>query len=302
MRGSIAAAISLIFLVTPTVGVWAQSTGYPTAIMPTIGAPLTIATCRDTVYNNGINGGSFYVNVANRTTHALLSVAIEFRYYDQDGTVIGERTLQTRLGTPLASADSGLYRFDNSMNLSEPVSAIVRASCRLQSAAFTGEKQWTYPQKWAEQLLPIAANDGTNIGSSGDDHAAPLSAHPSLKMTVSKAWNDSVNGALFVHDAVVIEGSDADATLTPGQLVLTMQLANGSKKQYFGLARPAPTYQKLNPLGSTTVTAYEVDPRNDLGAIGSLIVPAHGTVSVTVTFLVSDVVADPSANNTVAVR
>ena len=112
-----------------------------------------------------------------------------------------------------------------------------------------------------------------------------------------------VQGALFVHAALDIQGGSTDANLTPNMLMLTMQLSNGAKKSYGAMTQAAPTYQKLNPLGQTTQTAYEVDPKDDLGAIGSIIVPAHGTVHVIATFFVgTDVVADPTSNRQVALQ
>ncbi len=42
--------------------------------------------------------------------------------------------------------------------------------------------------------------------------------------------------------------------------------------------------------------------RRTTGALGTVVVPANGTVRVTVTFIVPDAVADPNANRGVAVR
>jgi hypothetical protein len=81
-----------------------------------------------------------------------------------------------------------------------------------------------------------------------------------------------------------------------------MHLANGASKEYTALPTSAPTYQKLNPLGSQTTTAYEVDPKVDLGGLGSIIVPAGGTVQVVATFLVPDVVANANDNRQVGLR
>jgi hypothetical protein len=92
----------------------------------------------------------------------------------------------------------------------------------------------------------------------------------------------------------------ADSTVTPSDFTLTMMLADGTGRTYAGMTQAAPTYQKINPLGNQLITAYEVDPQTDLGRMGSVAVPAHGTISVTVTFMVPDAVANPNDNRIMA--
>ena len=52
----------------------------------------------------------------------------------------------------------------------------------------------------------------------------------------------------------------------------------------------------------TNKAVSEVDPATEFGNLGSVIIPAHGTVSLTLTFPVSDAVADPTANQDVALH
>jgi len=126
--------------------------------------------------------------------------------------------------------------------------------------------------------------------------------HP-ITFTVTNAWNDTVNGTLFVHDAIAITGGADDVTVQPGDFALTMQLANGAKKSYGSMTEAAPTYQKLSALSPNNLTtAYEVDPKDDLGSIGPITVPAHGSVHVIITFQVPDTVAAPTDNRAVSLR
>jgi hypothetical protein len=145
-----------------------------------------------------------------------------------------------------------------------------------------------------------AAPSSTVAEAAVSPHSTPVSP---VAITVTNAWNDMVNGALFVHAAVRIDGAAQDANLAPTQFALTMRLANGAKKVYAAMSRSAPTFQKLNPLNvNTTTTAYEVDPKEDLGSIGSIIVPAHGTVHIVVTFEVDDTIADPNDNRQIILQ
>jgi hypothetical protein len=121
-------------------------------------------------------------------------------------------------------------------------------------------------------------------------------------MRVTNAWNDNVNGVLVVHDTVVLEGGPSEARVSPSDFVLTMLTAGGVRKTYRALANEAPTYQKFNALTKQNSLAYEVDPQSDLGRLGTIVIPAHATVQVTVSFSVGDPVADPNANRTVALR
>lgn len=81
-----------------------------------------------------------------------------------------------------------------------------------------------------------------------------------------------------------------------------MSLANGAKKLYPALAGGAPTYQKYNVITKECKTVYQIELKTDLGQLGTLIVPAHIDINVTVTFAVSDQVADASANRQVGLR
>ncbi len=133
--------------------------------------------------------------------------------------------------------------------------------------------------------------------------APPAVAAPPITFTVTKAWNDSVNGVLFVHDAITIAGGERDVELPPDAFALGMSLANGAKKSYTSLTQAAPTYAKYSPgAPNNTMTAYEVAPREDLGSIGTLTIPAHGNVRVIVTFQVVDEVADPTNNRNVTLK
>lgn len=127
-----------------------------------------------------------------------------------------------------------------------------------------------------------------------------------LKIEIKNAWNDMVNGVMYVHDAIVISGSQRDVTVGATEFTLTMTLANGGRKSYPALTRPAPSYSKYNVMANSgqggNVIVPEVDPRQDLGAIGPLVVPAGGVVTATVTFAVPDAVANASDDRAVALR
>jgi hypothetical protein len=273
----------------------------PTRIVATPNAPVVLTSCRSNIYDSarfeGIN------NAMNRSDVFLVTYAVRWNVYDHSGTSIYQYDANFRFDSNLAPGDQ--------TNKTNPIytnnlSSVGSVTCRLQSATFEGGKSWTYGRAWTGKLSPIPSSQSMNGGAQFGSQAsvAPSSdAQPSgLNIAVTNAWNDAVNGATFVHDTISIQGGASDVSLNPAQFTLTMSLANGARKTYYGLTQPAPTYQKLNPLGSTTMTAYEVDPRTDLGSIGSIIVPAHGNVTVTVTFAVPDVIANANDNKTVAVR
>jgi len=154
-------------------------------------------------------------------------------------------------------------------------------------------------QVMSAAVVPIVA------GPSGRATVLPNASSAegdTASITVTNAWSDTFNGAILVHDTISVTGGSADTTLTARQFALTMSLANGARKTYFGLTQAAPTYQKINPLGSTTMTAYEVAPKSDLGGLGSIVVPSHGNVTVTVTFVVPDALTNSSDNRSVVLR
>lgn len=121
-----------------------------------------------------------------------------------------------------------------------------------------------------------------------------------LSVAVANAWTDLVGGTLYVHDAIAIRDGDSDQSLQTSHIVLRMRLANGSLRSYSALAQPAPTYQRIDPLRSQTATVNEVDPSSDFGRIGTMTVPAHGSVTTTVTFAIADPVVDKSDDRDVS--
>jgi hypothetical protein len=149
---------------------------------------------------------------------------------------------------------------------------------------------------------------GGGAASGGRPAAANAAAAPARTATpftyvVTNAWNDSVNGVLFVHDAIAITGGDNDVTLQPDDFVIAMHLANGALKKYPSMTQPAPKYQKYNPADiQNPLLVPEVDVKEDLGSIGTMTIPAHGSVRIVVTFQVVDSVANPQDNRTISLR
>jgi hypothetical protein len=112
---------------------------------------------------------------------------VQIRFYDSDRAAIGQVTREMALEEPLARGDTSLLQLNAFTSLSEPSSAIAKATRRIQSAAFTGLKKWTYGQRWSEPLLPTpgqqsAADPGAGAGT------GPLSAAtPKLAVDVVNA-------------------------------------------------------------------------------------------------------------------
>lgn len=115
--------------------------------------------------------------------------------------------------------------------------------------------------------------------------------------------NDSTNIGTIVHVAIDVKGSAKEFTLRPNNVSLKLALANGAKKSYPAMAQAAPSYEKMNALTREMVVTSEVDPKDDFGRLGSIIVPSNGIVHVTASFIVgSDVLANPKDNREVSIR
>lgn len=274
----------------------------PTRIQRQPGTPLAVTRC---AVRHDIVLDSLGVNLTNRTKHAMLSFEVEVRAYDVEHAQVATGKVTIAPSDILSSGDSNSYSaLVDYSSITEQNNAWAYMTCRLVKATFTGHKEWAYGHRWNEPLLPMDAD--SSAGESGDSSPAggpPRGhRHAPLSFSVSRAWNDHFENALIVHAALVLTGGATPSTVTPSAFHLTMRLANGGTKTYEALERPAPTYQKMNPFGSETTTAYEVAPKDDLGAIGSLTVGAHETVSIIASFVVPDIVADPGANSNISMR
>jgi hypothetical protein len=272
--------------------------------------------------NTGNNWAGVGVTFVNRSRHALIHASMELKYYDTEGVLIGRIQREYDINPPVESGEQGIFQdYFPYENLAEPASSIGKFTCTIIAARFSGLKSWSVDKRWNEPLVSgsddqsfsqgqsssgqSSSNDdsGNTPDSALDSAGASQSARPAITLSVSNAWNDTVQGSVYVHTALDIHGGASDATLTPDMLMLSMKLANGGKRNYGASAQAAPTYQKISALSNTPITANEVDPKEDLGALGSLIIPAHGTVHIVATFFVgSDILADPNANRQVTLR
>lgn len=188
--------------------------GIPTTVTAVSRAPLAITSCK-IGRNIGPYGDAVNAVVVNRTSHGVLAVGVQIRYYDQDGTLIGQASPVRNLNEPLAGGDNAVLQFSSGANLSEPVMAIVRATCRLQSAVFTGRKRWTYGQNWTGKLPPLpTAQNGAGEREVGRNTSA-TTMRPRVRIAVTNAWFDVVRGVPFIHDTVTIVGGDADTRSAP---------------------------------------------------------------------------------------
>jgi hypothetical protein len=273
---------------------------------------------------SGANVYQESIHFVNRSRHGLIAATIELRFYDSDGTLIAKARAPYEVNPVVSSGERGVINvlwnpaggYPNSLSFMEPTSAISKATCAIVAAQFTGMKTWSSQVRWTEPLVtdPEDQSSSQDQSSSGDDigntpdealdgSSGRSASRPAITLSVSNAWNDTVQGSLFIHTALEIHGGSSDETLTPDMLTLSLKLANGGKRNYGASAQVAPTYQKISALSSTPVVTNEVDRKEDLGALGSLIIPANGTVHIVATFFIgSDILADPNANRQVTLR
>jgi len=233
------------------------------------------------------------------------------RFFDRENTLIGQNIIELPVASaPVdaddAAVDSQLYY---GTALSEPGSAVMRIECRPYSASFSGNHRWNHGSTWPEKLFRLPSNSVSSAQANDeatlDSKTSVPSAHaqtPQVTIAVTNTWNDVVNNVVYVHDSLAITGGSTDSILRSSDLALTMNLANGAVKRFNGLHQEAPTYQKFSPATQQMAVAYEVEPTNDLGRLGEIVVPAHGTVTTTVTFAVSDPVSQVGDNRKVTVR
>ena len=298
-----ATAFALLLPGLIVAGVRAQTDpSVPSQVVPVARAPVSIEQCR---ISNEAPVWPVRVVLGNRTKHGLAAASISFTAYDSENTKLAQRTADVSIAEIVASGDTAPYLVPLTFLVGEIADAklVSRISCRIATASFTGNRHWSYPQRWPETLVKLVsdASPAQSVGRA-DDGAGSRTLTNRLSLTVADAWTDLVNGTLYVHDSIVIRGADQDRQLRASDVSLDMRLANGGRRTYVALSQPAPTYQKIDPLGSQTATVDEVEPSSDFGRIGTLIVPAHGSVTTTVTFAVGDPVVDKSDDRDVSVK
>ena len=278
----------------------------PMTIVRVPGSPAELLRCQ--MNRNSPETLDGTVVVQNRTRHQLSDIRVTFTAYDVEGV---KMDVTQPIATPtelVGPGDNAPYKIYAIFSLKDQSRFFARATCRISSAQFSGYVQpWTTLRRWTEKLLPLANAESSD--TTQPDRSVATSRKPNgpaaspVAIHVTNAWNDVVAGKTLVHVAIDTQGGNSDSTLTPEHLVLTMALASGGKKTYTAIPVAAPTYEMVNPLLNATKQVHEVDPKEDLGGLGSVIVPAHGTVKVVATFLVgTDVVANASDNRNVVLK
>ena len=271
-------------------------------------SPIVLTACklrRNDSRDVNVNGP---VIVGNRTKHSLARLEIVYGFYDSENVRLDQRTHRYSLETPIISGDTATVQGGSQVygTLYNTPQLLGRVTCRVQSAEFSGNKHWQYGQPWNEKLVPLTTEQAATTSESG---AGPLKAVrpqsstlPKITVTVANSWNDTNSGITIVHDTLVITGGDSDVAIRGSNFALTMALANGAKKSFAGLIQQVPRYSRIDPRTGNTVMAFEVDPREDLGVLGTVVVPAHGTVRLTVSFIMQDALANLSDIRAVTIQ
>ena len=230
-----------------------------------------------------------WVNIQNKTHHQLITADVRYSFYDADKALFGQITMTYRPDGTIASGDiqqfSG-YLFG--MQHSEPLNVTSYVTCRFNAATFTGQKSWHYGQPWPESLISSsgtsAPQESVSVVAGGSGEAPPK-----LAIQVLSAWHDPApqyQSGIYVHDRVSIAGADRDATVHPHDFVLKVLTASGQTQSVHGLSKSAPTYLKPNYATNQSAWTPEVALDEDLGAHGSIDVPAHGSATAVVTFYI----------------
>lgn len=285
---------------------------FPTHIVAVPGSPVVITKCtvRALVDQMVGTGDPAVTNdVYNRSSMHLVSYDILFTMYDHDGNVMGNPSFSfpPKNSIPPHDYDEGesskLAGAFSGIQLTEPISALSRVSCKIVGAKFEGNKIWTYGHAWRSKLgvIPVArafSNDQSTNNLNGDRSKNQLSSSSrsiaAPQISVANAWTDTLNGSNYVHDSVTINSGDTERHVTASNFMLTVSVSGGAKKSYMGMTQASPMFTKINPLTGNNMPAPSIDPATDLGRIGEIVIPAHTNITTTVTFGLADIVIDKS--------
>lgn len=243
--------------------------------------PATIERCQ-------VDAGDYpsaWVNIENRTNHQMLSVDVQYSFYDADRALFAQATIQYTPATPLASADVQQFSGTLYPAHSEPFNATSFVKCRVMAATFTGQRSWRYGQPWHEPLIgayqpaPVGAGRRTLTAGTGG-----------AKIQVLSAWADSARPfqtGYYVHDRLTVTAGASEVVIYPHDFSLRTYGSSGASRVR-GFDRPAPTYSKVNYALNQSSEAPEVDPAEDLGAHIPLQIQPGRSATTVVTFYVSD--------------
>jgi hypothetical protein len=240
-------------------------------------APVALRHCAS-------NGSRRLVIAFNRSSVPVSTFVVRLSGIDRSGKSLGSADVEYDATPSLASGTAGNYTQeipDDALSGAHDAKSIASVTCRIVQVSFVNGGTWSPGKSW-----PSATQEHNGR----------------LWFSVENAWNDVANGQTFVHDTIVLHGGSNEATVSPDNFVLTITLANGGIERYTGLKQPAPTYSRYNVLLKTSAPVNEVDQASDLGALGSITIPADGTVHITVTFVVPVPLADPNANRNVSMN
>jgi hypothetical protein len=220
------------------------------------------------------------------------SLSPAFRFRDNAGTVTVKAYLDPDNGRWVISnwemADPGL-----DLNSAEwkqlSTESLVAPTVSRSAEGFSG----------GDTVRPGApASAGATSAKDARRVSGASAAHPPAAITVTKAWSDTITRYSLVHAAIDVQAGPKDSVLLPDMLFLTLKLANGESKTYDCLEQGAPTFERFG-----SPRAYEVDPKEDLGLLGSVNIAANSTMHVVATFFTgTEAVRNPDSNTTVTLK
>jgi len=284
---------------------------FSTSIIPQT-APVLLTRCLSSHEYSYVQGAT---SAVNRSELFLVSYTVRWKIYDHTNNNVSQGDTTYDFKSDLAPGDSTAGSTQINLTSGIRFAEVGKVKCRLQNAKFEGGKTWLYGHPWRGRLRTVdnvSTNDAASEGNRAEGQTSnnALSSASSIADTrgninlkVTNAWNDTVSGNLLVHVAIDVMARDQTTSITPSMLTLSMALANGSTKFYTAMQTGAPTYEKVNALNSTNSTAYEVDPKEDLGRLGSISISPRRTAHIVATFMVgSDTVSDSNDNRSVKLQ
>ncbi len=226
--------------------------------------------------------GNSTVDLFDRFNRTLAHATLHFVFYDDAGRYLSQQDV-TLVNLKISPGQVG-HVVDSSLPSSQSGSTL----CKLTYAEFVGPVEWRLGSPWHGRVYYTSPNLGPGGGGSYDNSPHSSATQQSGSTQVLAVWPTVIGNDVYLHVRYRFLVRN-DVTIRADEFRASFNLANGGILNVNGQDQAAPLVPRggegvFAALGEATDNVPSVDSSEDLGALGSLMLPAGRPVTVVVTF------------------
>jgi hypothetical protein len=223
------------------------------------------------------SSGLMTVDLFNRYNRTLAHVKVHIMMYDDASRFLGQTDIPVEgIGLPpgqTSHTSTGYMEIGGS-----------RWVCKLTYAEFSGPVEWWSGRPWHGKVYYSSPGERASSNGGGAMRTA------SDVLVGKTVWTTSLASETYVHIRFAVR-PQRTTTIRASDFQATFRLAGGGTVTEQGMDAPAPLVVKNNAVaayfGAQQGSHRAVDPREDLGGLGAIVLPKGQSFTYVVSFRIT---------------